>query len=298
MKLLLLFSLPFFLWISFSNYSAERKSYENYDTRLSKAYSDTFNGKAYNIIEIQRVKSNETLKVKTKYFAAANLYGESVYERYLNWALGKKIIVASVGSYVNEMYLPVGLTVDNGVIINRTLSSEFDGLVIVYAKGGVVVSNIADGNLSIKCDGVDRKYDIRKPLDREEFLECAQQVEATFFQTHLLVYQNQMKINYKDAPPFNRRCERRVLAICRNNSDSITHFFVSTEIAMNLFDASQNIFDYLIQRRGVKEVIGMVNLDTGIGDTFQMFNPDGTLSEFMKGRRDLKLASSLLVYYE
>ena len=38
---------------------------------------------------------------------------------------------------------PVGLTIDNGNIVNGALTN-MDGLVIVYATGGVVVSNLEE----------------------------------------------------------------------------------------------------------------------------------------------------------
>ncbi len=78
-----------------------------------------------------------------------------------------------------EIAKPVGLTIDNGIPVTRTLiTKKMDALAIVYAAGGsgggIVVTNLADGDLTLKGSGIDekRKFNLRKSDDDlDDFME-------------------------------------------------------------------------------------------------------------------------------
>ena len=57
-------------------------------------------------------------KLKSKYFASG-----SVYRNYENWKRDKHIFMACSGAFTNNN-TPVGLTVDNGQIVNRLLEED------------------------------------------------------------------------------------------------------------------------------------------------------------------------------
>ena len=64
-------------------------------------------------------------RIKVKYFAAKDNDGTIVSERFKNWAYGKDIIAYTSGTYMTSFDLrlatPVGITVDNGKIVNKIL---------------------------------------------------------------------------------------------------------------------------------------------------------------------------------
>ena len=292
MKKLLLFTTLLVIIITTPSFNIPKLV--SYDTKYVEVSTAIWNNEKYIMVSMNR----DGDRIKAKYFAAKDYSGASVYQRFNNWSLGKSLVLVSSGTYMNDSYQPVGLTIDNGIIVNRTLSNEFDGLVIVYATGGVVVSNIADGNLSIKCEGVDRKYDIRKALDRENFMECAQKVEATVFQTHLLAFKNELKIYPSPGcklPPCER--ERRFLAVCKDDDGIVYHIIVHSPTPSTLYDGSRKVFKFLREYKDMKEVVFMINLDTGYQDVFQLYDDKGNIRNDIRGMKDLSVAVNLLVYY-
>ena len=87
-------------------------------------------------------------KINAKYFSS----GE-VYQNYNLWSNNKDLILACSGAFSDNLNkgngaLPVGLNIENGYIKNRSIKKDgMDGLVIVYATGGIVVSDLTKGNL-------------------------------------------------------------------------------------------------------------------------------------------------------
>lgn len=255
-----------------------------------------------NLVEVVRVSGKYDAvfmkrkgdHIKAKYFAAS-LNGRSIQERYQEWARGRNIVMYSSGTYMNSWKQPVGLTIDNGIRVNDRMEN-FDGLVIVYATGGVVATNLKMGNLKIKCDGTDRQFDLINggSMLKQQFLDCAAKVEATVFQTHLLVYNNEILL----APNSSvTKRERRFLAVCQDpESKEVTHVVVNTPVsaAASLADATKEVVK-MIKAYGAGNIVFMVNLDTGDGDVFNLFEADG--SSKIQGTRNLDQASNLLVYY-
>ena len=46
-----------------------------------------------------------------------------------------------------------------------------------------------------------------------------------------------------------------------------------------------------------RKVVFMVNLDTGVQNSFKLYNADGSVNGKVKGRQTLDKARNLLVYY-
>lgn len=265
-----------------------------YDANLVEISTATWKNEKYIMVNMQR----EGERIKAKYFAATDYNGNSVYSRYKSWSAGKNIVLVTSGTYMNNNYQPVGLTIDNGVMVNETLSKEFDGLVIVQATGGVVVSNIEEHNLSMKCNGTNEVFDITNSWDKTSFVDCAKEVAATVFQTHLLVYKNELKIYSSwgcKLPPCER--ERRFLAVCKNEDGKIVHVIVHSPTASSLYDGTKKVFEFLTEFKDMQEVVFMINLDTGYQDVFQLYDKTGIQRSDIKGQKDISVAVNLLVYY-
>lgn len=243
-------------------------------------------------------------RVKAKYFAAEDYNGNSVYERYEKWSAGRKTILVTSGTYMdncNHYYnpKPVGICIDNGVVVNNMLSDKFDGLVIVYATGGIVVSDLNQGDLSIRLgNGEYKTLNIRANFyDRLQFIKWAEDVEATVFQTHLLVYKNALQVYLPTSTDVNTIRERRFLAGCKDEFGNIIHTIIHSPSHTTLYEGARRVKEFLIEFKEMEEVVFMINLDTGCQDVFQVNNPDGRTNPDIRGNAPISQAVNLLAYY-
>jgi hypothetical protein len=240
------------------------------------------------------VMSRKGGRIKAKYFAG-KLRGKSVQERYHEWAKGRNIIMYTNGAYSDANGFPVGLTVDQGEIVNRNLEN-FDGLVIIDSAGGVIAANLKEGNLEMLCEGKNQPFDLRNGGDyiRQKFLDCASKGQANVFQTHLLIFKDKL-LSGKNSSPNMR--ERRFLAVCQNpTTNEYKHIIVQIPYTSkaSLKDASENSLKVL-RSNGAGKVIFLINLDTGSQDVFKFFDANGNIK--LSGTRELDVAANLLVYY-
>lgn len=211
----------------------------------------------------------------------------SIHQRYS--ALNKKIILACAGAFTNGVGSPHGLTIDNGIVVNRDLSLEMDGLVIVYATGGIVVSDIKQDYLNLENGKY--KLDILQSQDKTSFVEWARTNHATVFQTQLLASSKGLRLDVLKAQKEVR--ERRFLAIMQNGSE-INHVVVDVPQAFHLGPLAQWVYDYL-RAKGV--VVGLLNLDTGDYNIFRVNDSSGQALDYPAGSVPLTKATNLLVYY-
>jgi len=251
-------------------------------------------GVTYNVVYMNRGGSGN--RIKAKYFAAKGNDGTTVPYRYANWSVGKDMIVVSSAGYMDEFGIPVGLTIDNGKVVNKTLAS-FDGLIIVYATGGIVATNLKNGDLTLQGGGIaaGRKFDIRNNYtDRMDFINWAQLQEATVFQTHLLVYKDQLTIG-TNADTKSR--ERRFLAVGKDKaSGDLCHVIVNLPEYTTLYSGTVRAKKFLNDIRDI-EITFMINLDTGYQDVCFLYNRDGTINNLIHGEKPITNAVNLLGYY-
>ncbi|UPT68635.1 MAG: hypothetical protein M0D57_08450 [Sphingobacteriales bacterium JAD_PAG50586_3] len=249
----------------------------------------THKNEKFNVVTLKR----EGNKIKAKYFVAP-MNGKSVSERYKSWSNGKdgNIVLVSSGTYMDGSKAPVGFSIDNGIIVNSTLrDSDMDALVIVYATGGVVCSNLKNADLTIKG----RKYDLRgNGRDLAEFKTWAEDEEATVFQTHLLVYNNKLTISSINSSTNVAR--RRFLAVGKDEDGKLVHMIVQCPNACTLYEGANKTFNFLREKQSM-DITFMINLDTGYQDVFKLYNEDGTINSAIYGEKDLSVAINLLAYY-
>jgi hypothetical protein len=242
--------------------------------------------------------------IKVKYFACKE-NGKLVYNRYNDWAKNKNIIAYSAGTYMDicdqnsyQKATPVGVCFDNGNMVNGSIKDNMDGLVIVYATGGAVASNLKEGNLSIKesSTGISNVVDIRKPIDFMRFKNWAAIEDATIFQTHLLYYKDQLGVGTNGSSSTR---ERRFLAVCKDEDDNVVHCLVNLAGNNTLYDATVKVVDYLKRSSDMNSIIFMVNLDTGCQNIFQAYDSKGRIvpGDGFNGTTPITQASNLLVYY-
>lgn len=245
----------------------------------------------YTVVTMRR----EGEHVKAKYFAAKDYNGNSVYDRFQEWEkTNPNVILLSSGTYIDGNNNLQGLTIDNGIVVNQSLIKDrMDALVIVYATGGIVVSNLKDGDL--KVNGINRMLNLRKSTtDLDDFIEWAQEQEATVFQTHLLVYRNQIKVNPANSKPDPR--ERRFLAVGVDENGKVIHAIIHCPTYSSIYDGTYKVLDFLNNFKNLT-VTFMINLDTGAQDVFELHNSDCTTNASIKGQMEPYKAVNLLTYY-
>ena len=289
-------SIAIIILSSFS--SSELSIAPTYDSNYVMASSITHNNEKYVVIYLKR----KDKRVRAKYFAF-KLDGKSVYNRYKEWAENKDKICYTSGTYMDGSYDAntanlVGITIDNGKVVNKTVeSTRMDGLVIVYPHGGIAVSDLREGNLKLSGGGANtsHNYDIRNNTDKERFIDWAKSQRATVFQTHLLAYRNELSVGKYNSNTSNKR-ERRFLAIGKDPSGQVIHCIVHKPESSNLYDAGTKVLEYL-QTRKRMEVIALLNLDTGAQDVFGLYTKSGNKNSIAQGQTELSNARNLLVYY-
>jgi len=272
--------------------------FAQYDN-LVEAKASTIDNETYGIIKLSR-KDNH---VKVKYFAAKDYYGTSVYDRYKNWAVGKKVVAVSSGTYMNmcetpAYATPIGICIDQGKVVNEDLVYDrLDALAIVYATGGMVVSNLKAGNLRVTGkEGNASVYDIRKSAYHKSlFVDWAQVNEATVFQTHLYVFEDKIMITSNGS---STKASRRFLAVCKYSGNSICHYIINLPVASTENEGVRKAYRILKEGEGVEQIVFMINLDTGCQNVFNFYR-NGSLetNSLLKGSESISSAINLLAYY-
>lgn len=271
-------------------------AFAQYDANLVEYKSSTMGGETYSVIKMSR----KGQRVKVKYFAAKASDGSLVYERYQNWAKNKNVIAVSSGTYMTDCDArkasPVGFCVDDGTVVSRQQKDNLDGLAIVYATGGLVASNVKDGNLGVSIDGQNTTLDIRNAFDRERFFKWAQGESATVFQTHLFVYKNELKIGTNASTAV---ASRRFLAVCKDEGGNVVHYIINLPTKATIYQGSDKAFKILKNAEYVEDVVFMVNLDTGCQNVFSLFDSKGNkvANKNFAGDTDIENSSNLIVYY-
>jgi hypothetical protein len=271
---------------------------KSYDKNYVEISSVIEKGYTYNMVYMDRGGSGN--RIKAKYFAGKGSDGKTVPTRYNEWSSGKNVIVVSSAGYMTDLNPsranPVGLSIDNGRVINSNIA-DFDALVIVYATGGVVATNLKEGNLTLQGGGIapGRKFDLRKnSRDLIDFIDWAKSQEATVFQTHLLAYKDELKIG-KNAEPTER--ERRFLAVGKDKgTGNLCHIILNLPEYTTLYDGAIRAKQFLNDSRDF-EITFMVNFDTGGQDVCELYNSNGTINQKIKGASPLTNAVNLLAYY-
>ena len=157
-KIVLILSLLFSALYSFG---------QGWDRNLVDIFTNQpYNGDHFDYIVMKR----EGNRVKTKYFARNYTSVEADYNQF---AKGKGIVCYAAAGYLTGNFDRVeNLTIVNVNILERNIPKDrFDALVIIYASGGVVVSDLRRGNLKLQGGNApDRPLDIRNnSFDRQIF---------------------------------------------------------------------------------------------------------------------------------
>ena len=267
-----------------------------YDKSLVVTETLTYEGDQFQIVKLNRKGG----RIRAKYFTTKNSL--SIQQRYNEWKKdGKKVIAYSSGTYMDYYGTPEGITIDNGLVINKS-KKDWDGLAIVYATGGIAVTNIKEGNLTLTYSSNNSKQtvDLKNQFQLEQFIKWAEAEEATVFQTHLLAFNNVLKIKdptFSNCTQCKNERERRFLAAVKDESGNLYHMIINNKNMKNtLYQGAVKTFKYLKEFEEL-EVVFLINLDTGYQDVFQFYNSDGKINPNFTGAASMDKAVNLLVYY-
>lgn len=261
------------------------------------AYSNYF-------ISVTMKREESGKRIKAKYFAYKVGYN-SIYDRIKNWGKSKQIICITSAAYVQDYdqqnYTTQnstmdGITIDDGEVLNKEVSRDKDALVIVYATGGIVVSDLKEKDLQVTGNGLTgKKLDIRGSIsDRMNFVKWAQAQRATVYQTHLVAMNDQLKV-YNNGS--NSAAERRFLVAGYDSGGKLVHTIIHDPNELSLYQGAKNALNYTKGNMHFQKVVFMINLDTGVQNSFQLYNADGSINSKVTGRQSLDKARNLLVYY-
>ena len=260
---------------------------QKFDSKYVQITTSQVGGYTISMMKLSR-KVNH---IKVKYFAT-NENGVSVAERFNQWSRGKNIICYSAGGYFGGNYLPVGLCIDNGKIVNNNVEkNRLDALAIIYPTGAFAVSDLKQKNINI---------DIKNPLGLQKFKNWAQSNKASVFQTHLLCFNNDLKVSPTSSGSSINAASRRFLAVCQDKQGAIHHLILNIKESITIYDATKVAHEYILNANSeFNKIAFMINLEKGMQDVFEYYDGIGNLSttKYFGGGTPLTDAQNLIVYY-
>jgi hypothetical protein len=213
--------------------------------------------------------------------------------------MNRQILLVTVSAFSNSWNfdaIPVGLCLDDGYVVNRVLSENMDGMVVVYNSGEIIVADLGK-QVSIKTDSGTVALSVKYSyLDRYKFLKWGQDNKLTLFQTQL-VYSAERELNFTNLR-YGQKRERRFLAICKKGN--ISHHVIvdapdQLELNLSAYYAKATL-EY-----GGFEVSSILNLETGGRNILYVYN-GAYLKDIAPNRRSeeakIEKSTNLLVYYK
>ena len=257
-------------------------------TGKAASYELTYYGKPYGFSIWMEAGVNNS-KLQAGYLGHREAHA-NLYERYADWSAGKRIVLSSTVSFASGSYEhPIGLCFDLGTPVNNQWGRNMDALVVIN-KGDL---SVYDGAAGFYFPPLQDELVLTDPSDKVRFTAWAQKNRASVFQTHLLVEENEMKINRTTQ---GRKAYRKFLGLLSDHEGRTYRAVFYIRFPETLFAATRKIYDYL-NEKGVS-IRSLVNLDTGANDILEV---DSTMQTCRAGRiegeQGLASASNLLSFF-
>jgi len=285
----------FVLLIVFGIQLSHSQTYFGGKFKISNHYK---NGHTYTVYDFSR----EGTVVRAKYFA------QNAYYQYQQWKGDREILLVTAGAFSDtfkEDGKPVGLCVDNGVIVNRVTDDDMDGLVIVY-NGSAQIGGIAIVDLdkkAVKCESsygggsYEYYYPRSSYTDRVNLLNWGANAGLTLFQTQLVYSDKKSSDENFNNLYYGKKRERRFLAICLKYGD-VHHVVVDVPENEYLNLAAKNAKS-ILDDEGFN-VLYIMNLDTGGKNILHRYNGYRLENLEPNSNEDARIekATNLLIYYK
>ncbi|WP_435578117.1 hypothetical protein [Gilvibacter sp.] len=243
-------------------------------------------------------------KIGAKYFATG------AYDKFLEWKVGKEVLLITSGAYLDGWDTdakPVGLSVDNGEIINRSARPDMDGLVLFYngaaQEGGIAVVDMDKKYVNIEYPAYSGNYEQLDPretlTDRSIFLNAAVDLELSVWQAHLVYSEKKTEEENFSNKYYGNERERRYLAITVRDNEA-HHIVVDVPESIKLLEGAddvKSILEYIGH-----EVLYILNLETGSLNLLHATNGSNLIDiksnmEFNWDKHLLDNANSFMVWY-
>lgn len=226
--------------------------------------------------------------VKVKYFA------QNAYSRYSTWKKDKNVLLVCSGAFsetwdVNSV--PVGFTIDNGTVVNKSIDNVMDGFVIVFEELIVALDlDYLESGIELE-DGSTLSLNPRtSESDKAIIKDMAVENSYTIFQTQMVYSQNKTT-NFINLL-YGKQRERRYLALC-TKGDNYYNIMVDAPGYLYLNESSKSAKDVLEYAGYTVNYI--LNLDTGDKNICYV-NQGGSLVSI--GDDDISKATNLIIFYK
>jgi hypothetical protein len=225
--------------------------------------------------------------IKVNYHAS-KINSQTVYQQYGSWKVGKKIVLTSSGGYSTNNYkTPLGLTIDEGQIVNNLLDNNMDAIVLIH--NGIL--EIIDVRQKKRIEILDETLQLSDYRDKSIFINKVKQLKATVFQTHLLAKDNLLKIK-EDSD--KKVAERKLLAIVEQEGEVFYVLFYIKK-GERLYDVSKKINGYLVSENYTVKAV--VNLDTGVHNILKTYQLRNCSNQELQGESSINTATNLISFY-
>lgn len=207
---------------------------------------------------------------------------------------GRRLLLATAGSYVTAEGRTSGLSVLGGTVKNFLISPKMDGLVVVRGDGSLAVLDLKRGSA---LPGTERVLQpLRSLSDLHALLTWLRKDRASAFQTHLLAAEGQLVIDGARSSGTLR--ERRLLVDAHHRGHPITVIVdIPGSHRQSLFEAAVVALKSLETSEEAGgpglEVRAIANLDVGSYDILEASSTEGTL--LRQGPQPLSKAMNLLL---
>lgn len=216
-------------------------------------------------------------------------FGKNGKQRYDNWVRQsrKRVLCYFAVGFAKDFENgnpPLGLCVDQGYILNRSLDSKMDGLVSISADGKLSA-------IDVDSERVYGQYNLRNSSEKAAYLSKISRSKTSIFQTQLM-YTSSVGKKVGELK-YGKRASRRFLAICKDQSGNIHHIIVDLIESVHLNHAALKA-RLALEEEGY-EVQYLLNQDTGARNIMMAFDTRGKRT--YSAPVDISKATQLLVYY-
>ncbi|MFK7946825.1 MAG: hypothetical protein AB8G11_04495 [Saprospiraceae bacterium] len=222
-------------------------------------------------------------------YHASKWNNQSVYQRYNTWKAGKSVFLTSSGGYSSNNYTTsLGLTIENGRVVNNLLDDNMDAIVVIY-NGDL---EVIDCRKKMKIKAINQTLQLSNRQDKTLFVNKMKQLKATVFQTHLLAKNDILKIKTDSD---KKVAERKLLAIVEKDNESFyTLFYIKR--GERLYNAAKKINNYLISKDYT--VHNIINLDTGVHNILKTYQLKSCSNRVIEGESRIGSAVNLITFFK
>lgn len=215
---------------------------------------------------------------------------DSVYHKLNKLKEANQAVFAATGGYTNKNF-PVGLTIDQGAIMNVAIKHNMDGLVIISETGELHIFNLDNEILQLPIEGPKIKNPLENLVAFSKLLKWSKANKISLFQSHM--FSSNDKIAMSATRSDSRLRERRLLTLCSDiETGKKYHVIFNLTATYTQYEATREVLS--IMRNYNKTVEGIINLDTGTFNIMHIYDEQGNVIK--QAPNNIKKAANLLVY--